>query len=150
MIKLTRFLQIAAVAALLGGCEDNRPMFKIVGGGFMFNYRYAKATYGFVVRPQKPLPAGSILEASFDLPDSDQKYVVREPSFPGKLQYGFETEALHGIKKKTPYTVKLRLLEAGTERELAAITQVYMSDIDQEGLPTKAPVQGIGYAPAPP
>jgi hypothetical protein len=102
-------------------------------------------SYGFVARQLKPLPEGSILEASFDLPDTERKYVITQPARTGQLQYSFETEALRGVKKDTPYKVQLKLLEADTGKELALVEQVFKSDVDQDILPTKAPVVGPGY-----
>ena len=135
----------------LSACKEEAPapFLKIVGGSFVFNYRYSKMTYGFVARQLKPLPEGSVLEASFDLPDTERKFVITKPVRPGQLQYSFETEALRGVRKDTPYKVQLKLLEANTGKELALIEQVFKSDVDQDTLPTKAPVVGIGYQTAP-
>ena len=145
------FFIACCLGLALSACDDqsSTPFLKIVGGGFMFNYRYSKASYGFVARQLKPLPEGSTLEASFDLPDSGQKFVLTQPAKAGRLQYSFETEALHGIKKNTPYKVRLKLLEANTGKELALVEQVFKSDIDQDGLPTEPAVVGIGYTPNP-
>jgi hypothetical protein len=132
---------------VLPACKEEAPTpyLKIVGGSFIFNYRYSKMSYGFVARQLKPLPEGSILEASFDLPDTERKYVITQPARTGQLQYSFETEALRGVKKDTPYKVQLKLLEADTGKELALVEQVFKSDVDQDILPTKAPVVGPGY-----
>jgi hypothetical protein len=145
------FVIACCLGFVLSACDDqsSTPFLKIAGGGFMFNYRYSKASYGFVARQLKPLPEGSVLEASFDLPDSDQKYVLTQPAKAGKLQYSFETDALHGIKKNKPYQVTLRLLEANTGKELALVEPVFKSDIDQDSLPTDPAVVGIGYTPNP-
>jgi hypothetical protein len=96
----------------------------------MFNYRYSKMTYGFVARQLKPLPEGSVLEASFDLPDTERKLVIAKPAKAGQLQNSFETESLRGVQKDTPYKVQLKLLEAVTGRELAVVGQVFKSDVD--------------------
>jgi len=132
---------------VLSACKEEAPtpFLKIVGGSFIFNYRYSKMSYGFVVRQLKPLPEGSVLEASFDLPDTDRKFVVTKPVKAGQLQYSFETEALRGVRKNTPYKVQLKLLEADTGKELALVEQIFKSDVDQATLPTKAPVVGPGY-----
>ena len=131
----------------LSACKEEAPtpFLKIVGGSFMFNYRYSKMSYGFVARQLKPLPVGSILEASFDLPGTDRKFVVTKPAKAGQLHYSFETEALRGVRKNTPYKVQLKLLEANTGKELALVEKVFKSDVDQATLPTKAPVVGPGY-----
>ena len=145
------FLAAVFASLLLSACDDqsDKPYVKIAGGGFMFNYRYSVLNYGFVVKPLRPLPEGSTLEASFDIPDSAQKFVLTLPVVAGKMQYGFETQALHGVKKDVPYKATLRLLEAGTGKELAMMERDFRSDVEQSTLPTKAPVQGIGYFPAP-
>lgn len=145
------FAICCCLGLVLSGCKEQtpEPFLKIVGGSFMFNYRYSKMTYGFVARQLKPLPEGSVLEASFDLPDTERKFVVTKPVKAGQLQYSFETEGLRGVRKDTPYKVRLKLLEAGTGKELAMLERVFKSDVDQDGLPTKAPVVGIGYQKAP-
>lgn len=145
------FLAAVFASLLLSACDDqsDKPYVKIAGGGFMFNYRYSVLNYGFVVKPLRPLPEGSTLEASFDIPDSAEKFVLTLPVVAGKMQYGFETQALHGVKKDVPYKATLRLLEAGTGKELAMMERDFRSDVEQSTLPTKAPVRGIGYFPAP-
>lgn len=132
---------------VLSACKEEAPTpyLKIVGGSFIFNYRYSKMSYGFVARQLRPLPEGSILEASFDLPGTDRKFVISKPARAGQLQYSFETEALRGVRKDTPYKVQLKLLEANTGKELARVEQVFKSEVDQDTLPTKAPVVGPGY-----
>jgi hypothetical protein len=141
------FVICCCLGLVLSACKEEAPtpFVKIVGGSFLFNYRYSKMSYGFVARQLKPLPEGSVLEASFDLPDTERKFVVTKPVRAGQLQYSFETEALRGVRKNTPYKVQLRLLEADTGKELALVEQVFKSDVDQATLPTKAPVVGPGY-----
>jgi hypothetical protein len=145
------FVICCCLGLFLSACKDEAPtpFLKIVGGGFIFNYRYSKMTYGFVARQLRPMPEGSVLEASFDLPATERKFVITKPVKAGQLQYSFETEGLRGVQKDTPYKVQLKLLEANTGKELALIEQVFKSDTDQDALPTKAPVVGIGYQTAP-
>ena len=141
------FVICCCLGLFLSACKEEAPtpFLKIVGGSFLFNYRYSKMSYGFVARQLKPLPEGSVLEASFDLPDTDRKFVITKPVKAGQLQYSFETDALRGVRKNTPYKVRLKLLEANTGKELAMVEQVFKSDVDQATLPTKAPVVGPGY-----
>ena len=141
------FVICCCLGLALSACKEEAPtpFLKIVGGSFLFNYRYSTMSYGFVARQLKPLPEGSVLEASFDLPDTDRKFVVTKPARAGQLQYSFETEALRGVKKDTPYKVQLKLLEANTGKELSVVEQVFKSDVDQATLPTRAPVVGPGY-----
>ncbi|MBZ0259951.1 MAG: hypothetical protein K8F90_05060 [Hyphomicrobiales bacterium] len=141
------FIICCCLGLVLTACKEEAPtpFLKIVGGSFIFNYRYSKMSYGFVARQLRPLPDGSILEASFELPGTDRKYVITKPARSGQLQYSFETEALHGVKKDTPYKVQLKLLEAKTGKELARIETTFKSEVDQDSLPSKAPVVGPGY-----
>ena len=143
------FLCIAGL--LLAACDDQsaKPYVKIIGGGFVVNYRYSTMIYGFVAKPLRPLPPGATLEASFEVPGSDQKYVITLPVQNGKMQYAFETQPLHDVKKDTSYKARLRLLEKDTGKELASLEKEFRSTVDQSSLPTKALVEGIGYSPAP-
>jgi hypothetical protein len=145
------FVLFCVAGFSLAACDgqSGKPYMKIVGGGFVFNYRYSAMNYGFVAKPLRPLPAGGTLEASFEVPDSDQKYVTTLPVQEGKMQYVFETKPLLNVKKDKPYKAKLRLLEAGSGKELALLEQEFRSTADQSTLPTKAPVKGIGYFPNP-
>ena len=45
--------------------------------------------------------------------------------------------------------MRLRLLEAGTAKELELVEHEFHSTVDQDTLPTKAQVTGIGYQLAP-
>lgn len=141
------FVICCCLGLVLSACKEDAPtpFLKIVGGSFVFNYRYSKMSYGFVARQLKPLPEGSILEASFDLPDTDRKFVITKSAKAGQLHYSFETEALRGVRRDTPYKVQLKLLEAKTGKELGLVEQVFKSDVDQSTLPTRAPVVGPGY-----
>jgi hypothetical protein len=142
---------LCLVGLIFSACEDQsgKPYLKIVGGGFVFNYRYAAYNYGFVAKPLRPLPAGSTLEASFEVPDSEERFVTTLPVQDGKMQYAFESEPLKGVQKDKPYMVKLRLIEKSSGKELALVEQAFKTTVDQSTLPTKAPVKGIGYFPAP-
>jgi hypothetical protein len=83
---------------VLPACKEEAPtpFLKIVGGSFIFNYRYSKMSYGFVARQLKPLPEGSMLEASFDLPETERKYVITQTARTGHLQYSVDSEARGG------------------------------------------------------
>jgi hypothetical protein len=147
-----RFIFFVLLALVVAGCEAQMdgPYLKIQGGGFIFNYRYSAMTYGFVAKPLRVLPDGSVLEASFDMPGSAQRYVATTPVVQGQMSYAFESAKLAGVEKGKPYKVTLRLLDGVGGRELAVVEQAYTSDTNQSDLPTKAPVKdGPGYAPNP-
>lgn len=150
-MKKPLFMSLCLAGLLLAACEDqsDKPYLKILGGGFVFNYRYSAMNYGFVAKPLRSLPAGATLEASFEVPGSDQPYVTTLPVQDGKMQYAFETEPLHDVKKDIPYKARLRLLEASTGKELASLEQEFRSTASQNVLPTRAPVKGSWYFPNP-
>jgi hypothetical protein len=141
---------LLAATLLLAGCEEDasKPYLAYAGGGFVFNYRTADHYYGFVAKPLKPLPEGSIVEAEFELPGEANTLVLREPAAFGRLQYMFRTPSLRGIVKDKTYTTVLRLI-AADGKELASYSRSFQTDVDQAALPDKPLVIGPGYAPNP-
>ena len=140
---MKRSWTVLPLLLVLAGCgEDSGPTdyLKIVGGGLTFNYRYSQATMVIVGRQMNPLPEGAVVEAIFDIPGQKDREHVQRPALPGKLTYKLESSYLTGIKKGVPLHVTLRLLDAkGTELDREE-TQ-FVSDMDQDGLPTKPLVQ---------
>lgn len=150
-----RVLKLLSVtlAVLLTGCSgsesDDRPYFEFIGGGFIFNYRLAEADYGFVVKPVRRIPAGTILEAVFENPNGGEPIVVRHTAKWGRLQYVFRTPPVQGVKANRDYKVELRLLDPKDKRVIAAYSKSFRSDVDQSILPERPPVVGPGYQAAP-
>ena len=58
---LLAFLTISA-------CVDQSQYLELAGGGFIFNYRNATATYGIILVPRRDPPPGAVIEASFENP----------------------------------------------------------------------------------
>jgi hypothetical protein len=118
---------------LLVGCGDDpsKPYLKIMGGGFTNDVVNNVVTYSVAIKRLKAFPSGSVIEATFDLPDSERKYKTVEPTSPNKDKYLFESEPLHGLKKGVALTVKLRLLDNNGTRELAEVDKTFESDEDQ-------------------
>lgn len=145
-----RFLIQLALPAALAACSNgsDRPYLEIAGGSFVFNYRIAQLTYGIVLRQLRPVPEGSLLEASFDLPGGG-KHVDVKPTKAGSLQYSFESPPLKGARKGDVYTLKVRLLDKAGGAEIATIEKRYTVEVDQSTLPSKPLVTGPGYEPAP-
>ena len=125
-------------ALLFVGCTENgqTDYMKIAGGGLTFNYRYSEARAVIVGRQVTPLPKGSSVEALFDIPGETRRERVSRPSIEGKLIYKLESSPLTGIKKGVPLKVTLLVIDA-TGKEIDREETQYVSDIDQEGLPTK-------------
>jgi hypothetical protein len=133
MMRLKILAALLAVFTTLTACGDDpsKPYLKIIGGGFTNSITSNIVTYSFVAKRMKPLPEGSVLEAHFDLPDSDRKYVTWLPAEANKDRYLFESEPLHGLKKAVPLKVRLRLLEALGGKEIAVVEKSFTSDTDQ-------------------
>ncbi len=136
-------------AACSPGGDGNEPYLEFIGGGFIFNYRLAEADYGFVVKPKRRIPDGTILEATFENPSGGAPLVVREAARWGRLQYVFRSSPVHGVKANRDYRVELRLLDPTDGHVLATYTKTFRSDVDQSILPESPPVVGPGYQPAP-
>jgi hypothetical protein len=145
-----RILVLLIALLVLAGCGDDssKPYLQFQGGGFVFNYRNAEAFYGFVAKPDRPMPEGAVIEVTFDTPGFPDKYVIREPAKPGQLQYMFRTPPLHGIQKDHDYKAAMRVLDKDG-KELAQYGKTYRSDVDQSALPDKPLVVGPGYTPNP-
>jgi hypothetical protein len=143
---------IWVIAVLLAACSDNsdKPYIEFIGGGFIFNYRVAEADYGFVVKPVRRIPTGTILEAQFENPSGGEPIVVRATAAFGRLQYVFRTPPVHGVKANHDYQVRLRLLDPTDKHVIASYSRTFRSDVDQSILPKSPPVVGPGYQRAHP
>jgi hypothetical protein len=144
-MKLLKSAAISLVL-LLAACGegDSGPYLEYAGGGFVFNYRNAVAFYGFVARPLRTLPEGSVIEAQLEVPGSDKPFIVQEKAKSGQLQYTFKSPEIKGVAKDHKYKVVMRLLDpAGNE--LGRYEHSYKSDIDQSTMPDKPLVVGPGY-----
>lgn len=144
-------IRIWVVTLLLVACSDNsdKPYIEFIGGGFIFNYRLAEADYGFVVKPVRRIPAGTILEAQFENPSGGEPFIVRDTAKFGRLQYVFRTPPVHGVKANHNYQVHLRLLDPANKHVIASYSRNFHSDVDQSILPESPPVVGPGYQRAP-
>jgi hypothetical protein len=141
----------AAAMLALAGCSDEEsgPYLEYVGGGFIFNYRNAEAFYGFVARPLRGLPDGSVIEVAFEMPHQDLPYVTTEKAVPGMLQYTFQSPQVSGVEKGHPYKVVMRLLDGPAGKELGRYEKSFHTDVEQASLPSKPLVIGPGYTPNP-
>ncbi|MCQ8780617.1 hypothetical protein [Mangrovibrevibacter kandeliae] len=121
------------------------PYVKIVGSGFMFNYRVADAYYGFTAVVMKPVRAFSTLEADFDDPAGGPPHHVSQVLTPRSNRYGVRSPPLHGIEKGKPYAVHVRLKQWGDGAILYEGRFTVASDMDDQVMP-KAPLTiGPGY-----
>jgi hypothetical protein len=145
-MKAKLFAASFALALSLAACGEDAsaPYLEFAGGGFIFNYRNAEAFYGFVARPLRTLPEGSVIEARLEMPGAAEPFVTSEKAVPGQLQYSFKTPFLTGIEKDHEYKAVMRLLD-GSGKELARYERSFHTDVDQARLPSKPLVVGPGY-----
>jgi hypothetical protein len=138
---------LVIVLCALTGCKEdpNAPYLEFAGGGFIFNYRNAEAFYGFVAKPLRSLPEGSVIETQFEVPLTSTPYVVTEEVKPGTLQFSFRTPDLNGIEKGHPYKAVMRLLASPSGPEIARYERTFQTDVEQANLPSKPLVVGPGY-----
>ncbi len=128
-----RVLVVSICSYFVSACSDDssKPYLKIIGGGFTNNIASNFVIYSLVAKRMKKLPPGSVIEATFDLPDSPRKFTTFQKTNPALDRYLFESEPLHGLKKDNPLTVKLRLLDGPEGKVLAEFERAFTSNEDQ-------------------
>jgi len=147
---MLRVLPAFLVLFILIGCDEGTaPHLSFAGGGFVVNYRIGEMYYGFVAKPERRLPEGSVIEARFENPAGGPDIVVDTPIRSGQLQYMFRTPALKGVKKDKDYRVEMRLLDKPQGTVLSSSSRTFHSTVDQSEIPDKPLVLGPGYMPNP-
>lgn len=128
-----------------GGDKAEKPYLKFIGGGFIFNYRIAEVSYGFVLGVKRALPKGAIIKVAFEDPSSSAPIIIERKSMPGRSKYDFSTPALKGVKPDKPYTVIVELIEQERQQVIAKYSKQFKTHLDQSVLPEIAPTYGPGY-----
>lgn len=134
-----KFVSLVFALLLLVACGDNqkpKSYMQFLGGGLTFNYRYSKASMVVVIRRTAPMNEGSKFVALFEIPGETAPQRIEQPNNPDALDFKFESKALTGIKKDVPLHVSILAIdEKGAQ--LDEIKKQFVSDIDQDSLPTK-------------
>ncbi len=145
-----RLFPALAGLVLLAACSDkgDSNFLEIRGGGFMFNYRLAEATAGFVAVPLKGLPEGAAIEASFENPAGGAPLTMRQSAAATQKMFEFSTPPLTGVVKDKEYALTVKLVGADG-KVLQEIDRKLKSSLDQSVLPEKPPTIGPGYTPNP-
>lgn len=155
MKRLLRSTVVVAVviglALAASACDDdpNAPYLEFRGGGFVFNFRLAQVTYGFVVTPKRKMPEGTVLEVAFENPAGGPAFMARQTVTPGRLQYAFETPPVKGVKADTPYKAVIRVIDSESGEVLGRYERTFKAQIDQSVLGAKPRTVGPGYHPNP-
>lgn len=153
-LRRVLFATTAVIAVLLAigwaTREDpaERPYLDIVGGGFIFNYRIAEVFYGFTVVVLKPLPTGSVVEASFEDPAGGKPYLVRQRlGGPEMTRFAMRSPPVRGVKAGQPYLVIISVLAREGEKVLWTAEREFRSQLDGNLVPDQPLTIGPGYAP---
>jgi hypothetical protein len=131
-------------ALLLAACSGSGDYLAVAGGGFVFNYRIAEATYGVALKPMRELPADGVIEGTFENPAGGEPIVVREEGPFNPTRIALQTPPLQGVVAKRPYKVSVVLTD-GKGEVLQRIDKTYASELDQSALPGKPLAIGPGY-----
>ncbi len=131
-------------ALLLAGCSDRGDHLAVAGGGFIFNYRIAEATYGIALKPMRDLPEDGVIQASFENPAGGDPFVLREEGPFNPTRIAFSTPPLQGVVKGRPYKAEVVLTD-GSGAVLQRIEKSYTSDVDQSVMPPRPLAIGPGY-----
>lgn len=128
---------------------SDKPLLTIVGGGFVFNYRLADVYYGFTAVVQRPLEAGSIIEARFEDPGGGEEMVVRERVTARTPRYSLRSPSVRGVEARRPYKVAVRVLDRQDTHEIWSTTLDFTSQISDSEMPDQPLTIGPGYAKNP-
>ncbi|MCV0379884.1 hypothetical protein [Nitratireductor sp.] len=121
------------------------PYLKILGGGFMFNYREAEIFYGFTAQVVRPLASGSIIEATFEDPAGGAPLVVSERVSTMTDRYALRTPPVRGVEAKKAYRVDIRVYDRTKTTLLWQEEHSYTSQIADTVVPEKPLTIGPGY-----
>lgn len=144
IMRRSAVIALAAGLLLAAGCEAESDNLVIGGGGFVFNYRNAEATYGVVVGSRRALPDATVVEAEFENPDGGAPILVSKQVRPGVQRYDLQTPPLKGVVAGREYRVIVRLLD-GAGSEIQRLEKTFTSELSQDVLPDKPLAIGPGY-----
>jgi hypothetical protein len=97
---------------MLAACTGSGDYLSTAGGGFIFNYRIAEATYGIALKPMRDLPADGVIEATFENPSGGAPFLLRKEGPFNPTRIAFTTPPVEGVEKGRPYNVSVVLKDA--------------------------------------
>lgn len=125
----------------------DKPYLRILGGGFIFNYRVADVYYGFTAIVQRPLPTGTVIEAAFEDPAGGPAHVVRQRmGGPETARFALRSPPVRGVEAGKPYHVTLRILDREEKQLIWAHEMDFRSQISDRVVPDQPLTIGPGYA----
>jgi hypothetical protein len=150
MLKNLAFVLALLLSTLaFVACEPSTGDYvEITGGGFLFNYRIAEATYGLVATARRTVPPGTVFVAGFENPEGGEPLVVELVSQEKQRRFAISSPPIKGVVVDTPYTVTLELrTPEGVVMETHETT--YTSKVGSDVLPDKPLTIGPGYTKNP-
>jgi len=124
-----------------------KPYIRIIGGGFIFNYRVADVHYGFTAVVERPLPTGTIVEAEFEDPSGGEPHIVRQRmGGPETARFAMRSPPVRGVEAGKPYHVALRVFDREEKGLLWSHGQDFRSQISDDVVPEVPLTIGPGYA----
>lgn len=142
---------LAIVASMmLAGCQrqaDDGPT-QLTGRLFVFDYRVSTATYMITLKKIAPIPDGAVAVAEFENPMGGDPLVIRQKIYSFWDKITLESPDLRCVRKDRPYSVSIKLVDAGDKTIQTIKTQV-KSDLDQSVLATRPLVVGPAYVKNP-
>ncbi|WP_163272260.1 hypothetical protein [Chelativorans alearense] len=125
------------------------PYLRVMGGGFMFNYREAEIFYGFTAQVMRPLANGSVIEATFEDPAGGPPHVVSERVSTMTDRYSLRSPPVRNIEAGKPYQVAIKVYDRERKALLWEAEHSYKSQISDRMMPQKPLTIGPGYHPNP-
>ncbi|MDK4714557.1 hypothetical protein [Rhizobium sp. CNPSo 4039] len=144
-------ISVGIIAGLaLAGCQrkDDEGPTQLTGRLFVFNYRVASASYMITLKKIAPIPEGTKAIAEFENPAGGDPFVVNQKIYTFWDKITLESPDLHCVRKDRPYSVSIKLVDAG-DKTIQTIKTEVKSDLDQTVLPTKPLVVGPVYTANP-
>lgn len=151
--QLGLLLGLAAALVIGGGAlllapalqrGPDAPALSLEGGGFVFNYRIAEATYGLVARVDRTIPAGTRIITTFDDPAGGAPIVEEQVARAGMTKLVLKSPPVTGVEAGKPYAVTVRLVSPEGS-EIGRLDTHFTSNVDQSVLPGAPLTVGPGY-----
>ena len=125
---------------------SDKPYLRILGGGFIFNYRISDIHYGFTAIVERPLLPGSIIEASFEDPAGGPDHVVRVRVDSDTNRYALRSPPVRGVEKDRPYAVAVKVMDRLETEVIWQDDLVFSSQLSDTIIPDQPLTIGPGYA----
>lgn len=125
---------------------SDKPYLRIMGGGFVLNYRIAEVYYGFTAIVERPLLPGSIIEATFEDPAGGPAHVARLRVDSDTNRYALRSPPVRGVVKDRPYAVSVKVMDREEKEVIWSDELTFRSQLDDTVVPDQPLTVGPGYA----